>query len=364
MSSSSIRIALVFGGQSAEHAVSLESAKNVMEALDPKKYEVHLIAIDKNGTWRYIPDRAVLRQTDVTEPIDVSSVGGPVWLVPGPRGVEILALDTHKKLGDIDVVFPILHGPYGEDGTIQGYFRLMGVPFVGSGVLGSAVGMDKDFTKRVLRDAGVPIPKFVCLYRHKKQTHDFKNLKDELGLPFFLKPANMGSSVGVHKVSDETKFKAALADAFQYDTKVLVEEFVQGREIECSVLGNKDISASVPGEVLPQHEFYSYEAKYLDDNGAQLQIPAALSPQVTQATRDLALKVYEALHLEGMSRVDFFLAAGDRLLVNEVNTIPGFTKISMYPKMWNATGLTYTDLIDKLVQLAFERTAEDKSLRR
>lgn len=362
--SSKIRIALVFGGQSAEHAVSLESAKNVMEALDPNKYDVQLIAIDKKGVWRHLSNPETLRKTDVAKPIDVSTCGGPVWLVPGARGVEILTLDTHKKLGDIDVVFPILHGPYGEDGTIQGYFRLMGLPFVGSGVLGSAVGMDKDFTKRVLRDARLPIAKFVCLYRHKTQTHNFQALKSELGLPFFLKPANMGSSVGVHKINDETKFNTALADAFRYDTKVMVEEFVKGREIECSVLGNKQISASVAGEILPQHEFYSYEAKYLDENGAKLQIPAKLSADLMQATRDLALKVYDALQLEGMSRVDFFLADGDRLLVNEVNTIPGFTKISMYPKMWNATGIGYSELIDKLIQLALERAAEDKALER
>lgn len=359
-----IRIALVFGGQSAEHAVSLESAKNVMEALDPQKYEVHLLAIDKNGVWRSLSDRDSLRNTDVAKPIDVSQASGPVWLVPGTNGVEILTLDTHKKLGTIDVVFPILHGPYGEDGTIQGYFRLMGLPFVGSGVLGSSVGMDKDFTKRVLRDAGLPTPKCICLRRHKTDMHDFNALKAELGLPFFLKPANMGSSVGVHKVTDETKFKSALADAFRYDTKVLVEEFIKGREIECSVLGNKEISASVPGEILPQHDFYSYEAKYLDENGAKLKIPADLSPRLAQETRDLSLKVYEALHLEGMSRVDFFLTDDDRLLVNEVNTIPGFTKISMYPKMWGATGLSYSDLIDRLIQLALERTAEEKSLER
>ncbi len=362
--SSKIRIALVCGGQSAEHAVSLESAKNVMEALDPRRYETLLIAIDKKGIWRHLPDPEILRKTDVARPIDVSACGGPVWMTPGSRGVELLALDTLRKLGDVDVVFPILHGPYGEDGTIQGYFRLLGLPFVGSGVLASSVGMDKDFTKRVLRDAKLPVPKFVCLRRHKPRTHDFQALEAELGLPFFLKPANMGSSVGVHKVSDEAKFRAALADAFRYDTKVMVEEFVKGREIECSVLGNKAISASVAGEILPQHEFYSYEAKYLDEGGAKLKIPADLPPTLMQATRDLALAVYEALQLEGMSRVDFFLTGDDKLLVNEVNTIPGFTKISMYPKMWGATGLGYPELIDKLIQLALERAAEDKTLER
>lgn len=362
--SAKTRIALVFGGQSAEHAVSLESAKNVMDALDRAKYDVHLIAIDKKGVWRYLADHAVLRKTDVAKPIDVEAVGTGVWLVPGPHGVEILDLEKHKKVASLDVVFPILHGPYGEDGTIQGYFRLMGLPFVGCGVLSSAVGMDKDFSKRLLRDAGLPIGKFVCLHRHQHATHDFHALKAELGLPFFLKPANMGSSVGVHKITSEDKFKTALADAFRYDTKVLVEEFIKGREVECSVLGNKQIAASVAGEILPQHEFYSYEAKYLDENGAKLKIPADLDAGLMQKTRDLAIRVFQVLGGEGMSRVDFFLTADNRLLVNEINTIPGFTKISMYPKMWNASGLGYSELIDKLIQLAIERTSEEKSLAR
>jgi D-alanine-D-alanine ligase len=224
--------------------------------------------------------------------------------------------------------------------------------------------MDKDFSKRVMRDAGLPIGKFVCLKKHLPATHDFNALKRELGLPFFLKPANMGSSVGVHKVGSEEKFKSALSDAFRYDTKVMIEEFIPGREIECSVLGNKQTSASLPGEVMPQHEFYSYDAKYLDENGAKLKIPADLSPDLQQKTRELALRVYDVLGCEGMTRVDFFMTKENKLVVNEINTIPGFTKISMYPKMWNATGLGYSDLIDKLVQLAIERANDDKALSR
>lgn len=362
--SAKIRIALLFGGQSAEHAVSLESGKNVMEALDPKKYEVHLVGIDKKGTWRYFADRELLRKTDVAKPIDVESAGTAVWFVPGPRHVQIYATDSGKSLAEIDVVFPILHGPYGEDGTVQGYFKLMGLPFVGSSVLGSAVGMDKDVSKRLLRDAGIAIPKFIALKKHQTASHDFQSIKAKLGLPFFLKPANMGSSVGVHKINSEEKFKSALIDAFRYDTKVMVEEFIQGREIECSVLGNKQLSASVPGEVMPQHEFYSYDAKYLDENGAKLKIPAELSTDQQQNVRELAMRVYETLLCEGMTRVDFFLTKDNRLLVNEVNTIPGFTKISMYPKMWNATGLGYSELIDKVIQLAIERANEDKALSR
>lgn len=363
--SQKIRVALLFGGESAEHAVSLESGKNVADALDRNKYEVHLIGIDKKGVMRSVPSIDILRKTDVAKPIDVEAVGQEVFIVPGPKKTaEILELQSGKRLGTIDAVFPILHGPYGEDGTMQGYLRLLGLPYVGPGVLGSAVGMDKDVTKRLLAQAGLPIPKFVALKRHETKTHDFEMLKRELGLPFFLKPANMGSSVGVHKINDAAKFETAIKDAFQYDTKVMVEEFIQGREIECAVLGNKDLVASVPGEVMPQHEFYSYEAKYLDENGARLAIPAELTASQVEQVKAMALKVFRTLECEGLSRVDFFLKKDGTLLVNEINTIPGFTKISMYPKMMGATGVGYSDLIDKLITLAMERTKEERALKK
>lgn len=363
--SSKISVAVLFGGESAEHAVSLESGKNVADALDKSKYDVHLIGIDKKGVMRAVPSLDILRKTDVAKPIDLEAIGNEVFIVPGPsKTAHVLELKTGKSLGKVDAVFPILHGPYGEDGTMQGYLRLLGLPYVGPGVLGSAVGMDKDFTKRVLRDAGLPIPKFVALKRHETKTHDFEMLKRELGLPFFLKPANMGSSVGVHKISTKEKFATALADAFQYDLKVMVEEFVEGREIECAVLGNKELTASVPGEVIPQHEFYSYEAKYLDENGAGLEIPAKLDAAKAEEVKTMAKHVFTALGCEGLSRVDLFLKKDGTLLVNEINTIPGFTKISMYPKMMGATGIGYSDLIDRLIQLAIERTKEERSLKK
>jgi D-alanine-D-alanine ligase len=365
-SSKKIRLALIFGGQSSEHAVSLESGKNVADALDLNKYEVHLLGIDRSGVMRALPSIDVLRKTDVARPIDLETQGTQVFIVPalGGKGAEILELGTGKRLGGVDVVFPILHGQYGEDGTMQGYLRLLNLPFVGPSVLGSAVGMDKDVTKRLLEHAGLPIPKFVALKRHKTSTHDFNALKSALGLPFFLKPANMGSSVGVHKITNEEKFKSALADAFQYDTKVMVEEFVEGREIECSMLGNKELTASIPGEVLPQHEFYSYEAKYLDDNGARTEIPAKLTEAQAGEVRAMAARVFQVLECEGLSRVDFFLRKDGQLLVNEINTIPGFTKISMYPKMMGATGVPYTQLIDRLVELAIERNREERELKK
>jgi D-alanine-D-alanine ligase len=364
MMTKKIRLVLFFGGQSMEHAVSLESAKNVADALDAAKYDVHLIGIDRKGVWRFIENRETLRKTDVARPIDLETSGPAVFMVPSSKGVEILELETNKRLGQVDVAFPILHGPYGEDGTIQGYFRTLGLPYVGSGVLGSAVGMDKDVAKRLFRDAGLPIGNFLCLERHAQSTYHFSHISSELGLPFFLKPVNMGSSVGVHKVSNETEFKAALADAFLYDVKVLVEEFIPGREIECSVIGNHEVKASTPGEVLPQHDFYSYEAKYLDENGAKIKIPADLTAEQKTVVKALAIKVYQTLCCEGLSRVDFFLHKDGRFLVNEVNTIPGFTKISMYPKMWSQDGLAYSDLIDRLIELAFERHREEKSLKR
>jgi D-alanine-D-alanine ligase len=365
-SHSKIRVALIFGGESAEHAVSLESGKNIASALDQEKYDVHLLGIDKKGVMRALPSLEELKKTDVARPIDLESIGVQAFIVPtvGKKGAEIIELASGKRLGGVDVVFPILHGPYGEDGTMQGYLRLLGLPYVGPGVLGSAVGMDKDVTKCLLEQAGLPIPKFVALRRHEASTHQFAPLKEKLGLPFFLKPANMGSSVGVHKVTSEEKFKSALADAFLYDTKVMVEEFIEGREIECAVLGNKTVTASVPGEVMPQHEFYSYEAKYLDENGARLEIPAKLADAEIAEIKAMATKVFRVLNCEGMSRVDFFLRKDGKLLVNEINTIPGFTKISMYPKMMGATGVPYAELIDRLIELAIERNREDRELKK
>ena len=359
-----INLALLFGGQSAEHAVSLESGKNVMDALDQNKYQTHLIAIDKNGVWRHINDPAVLRKTDVARPIDVAQAGARVFIVPTANGVQILNCDSREFICEVDCVFPILHGPYGEDGSMQGYLRLLGIPYVGVGVLGSAVGMDKDVAKRLLKEAGLPIGKYLSLQRHEQNTLNFSEIKKQLGLPFFLKPANMGSSVGVHKISDETQFAAALADAFSYDTKVLFEEFIDGREIECSVLGNHELRASVAGEILPQHDFYSYEAKYLDDNGATLKIPAELTAAQSENVRQMAMQVFKTFCCEGMGRVDFFMTKNNQLLVNEINTIPGFTKISMYPKMWSHSGIPYSDLIDQLIGLAFSRFQEEKALKR
>ncbi|MBN2093425.1 D-alanine--D-alanine ligase [candidate division KSB1 bacterium] len=361
--SKKIKVGIIFGGKSAEHEVALQSAKNVINALNREKYEPVLIGIDKTGKWHlhqsayYLlnendPKLIALNLSDTTEVVSV----------PTYEKNQLIAIEDGQKYGHLDVVFPVLHGTFGEDGTIQGLLKLLDIPFVGAGVLGSAVGMDKDVMKRLLRDAQIPIPKFISINRIQRAQFSFETIVNELGLPFFMKPANSGSSVGIHKVHNFAEFEPALNDAFTYDTKILIEEFIKGREIECSVLGNYNPLASIPGEVIPTHEFYSYEAKYLDEKGATLQIPAKLPENIIKNVQELAIKTFQVLCCQGMARVDFFLQSDETLLVNEINTIPGFTRISMYPKLWEMSGISYAELIDRLIQLALERHQEEKAL--
>ncbi len=335
-----INVGILFGGKSAEHEVSLQSAKNVFDAIDKKKYNPILILINKDGKWLIDKDPVVL----------ASESSG--------RVINLNKINEELK---VDVVFPILHGPFGEDGTVQGLLKLANIPFVGVSVLGSAVGMDKDVMKRLLRDAGIPIGKFVVLKSHEL-VPDFQKIKNEIELPFFVKPANMGSSVGVSRVDDEVDYKRAVKEAFNFDNKIILEEYIQGREVECSVLGNEDPFASVLGEVTSNHEFYSYDAKYIDEEGAKLEIPAKISDEVTKKIQKLALKTFQTLSCEGLGRVDFFLKDNDEIVVNEINTIPGFTKISMYPKLLEASGISYTEIIDRLIQLAVERFNKEQKL--
>jgi len=279
--------------------------------------------------------------------------------VPQSSG-KLTGLDSAGLDRSVDVVFPILHGPLGEDGAVQGLLKLANVPFVGAGVLGSAVGMDKDVMKRLLRDAGIPVPKFLVFGRGQKP--DYAAVTKALGSPVFVKPANLGSSVGISKAKDAAGFDKAVALAFRYDTKVIVEENIQAREIECAVLGNEAPKASIAGEIIPTHEFYSYEAKYLDEDGARLEIPAKLDAATLQRVQALAVHTFKVLACEGMGRVDFFLTPDGQLYVNEINTIPGFTKISMYPKLWEASGIGYTQLISRLIELAMERFQHEQTL--
>jgi D-alanine-D-alanine ligase len=292
-----------------------------------------LIGITKQGNWIF---------------------GQKMVALQGGKGSTVTSLvPQEKEISGLDVVFPVLHGPFGEDGTMQGLLKIAGIPFVGADVLGSAVGMDKDVMKRLLRDAGIPIGKFVVL--RKNETPSYKNILKTLGSPLFIKPANLGSSVGVHKVKNEREFEAALKDAFNFDTKIIVEEYIECREIECSVLGNDDPIASVPGEVIVKHEFYSYDAKYIDENGAALEIPAKLTKPQTNKIQELAIKTFKVLECSGMARVDFFMTKKGKILVNEINTIPGFTSISMYPKLWEASGISYSELVSRLITLALEK---------
>lgn len=357
-----INVGILFGGKSAEHEVSLQSAKNVLDAIDKEKYDVTLIGIDKTGRW-YLNDQSqFLLNSHDPKFIALEKTDKEVVLLPGDEGQQLLCISDHKASSKIDVVFPILHGPYGEDGTVQGLLKLANIPFVGPGVLGSAVGMDKDVAKRLLRDAGIPIAKFMVAYKWDQDSLNFNEVVQNLGLPLFVKPANAGSSVGVSKVKNEEQFNKALDEAFAFDTKILIEECIVGREVECAVLGNEQPIASSVGEVVAQKDFYSYEAKYIDENGALLEIPAKLPPEAVSLIQEQAIKAFKVLCCEGLARVDFFLTKDNIAVINEINTIPGFTKISMYPKLWEISGISYKELIDKLIQLALARHAREQQL--
>ncbi len=351
-------VAIIFGGKSAEHEVSLRSAKNVAAALDPAKFQAQLIGISKQGTWYAFTDASIFSKTAL---LDKELAQAETVSLICENGNPSLAYLKSQKKTKIDIAFPVLHGTYGEDGTIQGLFRMMNLPFVGCDVFASAAGMDKEVMKRLLHEAQIPNAKYVCLRKGESHTYDF--VVKHLGSPFFIKPANAGSSVGVHKIKSEAVFKSKLPDAFKYDHKVLAEEFMQGREIECSVLGtNLNPQASLPGEVTPTHEFYSYEAKYLDENGAKIEIPAKLKPDEVKKIQDIAKKTYQVMGCDGLTRVDFFLKSNGEAYINEINTLPGFTNISMFPKMWEATGIKYSDLVTKLIDLGFQRHAQIREI--
>jgi D-alanine-D-alanine ligase len=358
-----IRVGVIFGGKSAEHEVSLQSARNIIEALDRNKYEVVLIGIDKDGRWYLIQDSGYLLNENDPRLIRLADTNEEVGLIPGERSNQLINISKHQSIGKIDVIFPVLHGPYGEDGIVQGLLRLANIPFVGADVLGSAIGMDKDVMKRLFRDAGIPTAKFLVFNRSSISAIDFDEVKNQLGSPVFIKPANLGSSVAISKVKSKDELDEAVKLAFEYDNKILIEEYIEGREIECSVLGNEEPLASLPGEILPQHEFYSYEAKYIDEKGAILEIPVKLPKDVTEQIQVYAIKAFKVLCCEGMARVDIFLKDDNEVFVNEINTIPGFTQISMYPKLWEASGLSYSELIDRLIQLAIERFEREQRLK-
>ncbi len=346
---------LLFGGKSAEHEVSVRSAENVAAAIDGKKYDLRLAGIDKKGRWVLIDDPGFFKKHAVVPYRREKEL----FLLPDGSGT-LWSLFDRRPFCTVDIVFPLVHGSFGEDGTLQGLLQLAGVPFVGSGVLGSAACMDKDFTKRLLRDAGLPVGRFL-VFRFC-DPRDPVAIRDALGFPLFVKPANLGSSVGISRVQGEEELAQAMEHAFRYDSKILVEEAVTGREIECAVLGNEAPVASVPGEIVPADGFYSYEAKYIDKEGARLVVPASLDEQEADRIKSLAVRSYEVLGCEGMARIDCFLLPEGGLLVNEVNTIPGFTSISMYPKLFEATGVGACELADRLIRFGIERHERQKKL--
>lgn len=358
-----LRVGVLFGGRSAEHEVSIQSAKNIIAALDRSKYDVLLIGIDQSGQWRLGDASQLLTAPPHTALTTLQAGGTLVTAIPGQRESAVVPLSNPARPQRLDVVIPVLHGPYGEDGSVQGFLKLAGVPFVGAGVLGSALGMDKDVQKRLLHEAGVPTTRFLAFQPHHEDDIDYAVVCQTLGSTVFIKPANLGSSVGVHKATNQTSFRDGVIEALSFDRKILIEEAIEGREIECAVLDGDPPQASVPGEVIPKTDFYTYEAKYVDEHGATLVIPAALSPAQTTDIQRLALKTFTTLECEGLARVDFFLRSDGQLLVNELNTLPGFTAISLYPKLWEASGLPLSTLLDRLIELARSRFVREQQLR-
>ena len=366
-----MRVGVLFGGRSGEHEISLRSALTVMSSMDPARYEIVPIGIARDGRWRLRVDAISSLKQSAPKLQALGRGGIPVSLPPYPHGRLLQEKSIgngarrtksgngNAELAPLDLVFPVLHGTFGEDGTIQGLLELAGVPYVGAGILGSAIGIDKDIQKRLLRESGIPVVRYFSLTQAEAANHPgrLRRLADELGYPIFVKPNALGSSIGVSRVTSMPALSGALKDAFQYDRKVLLEAGCEGREFECAVLGNDDPQASVVGEVMVhrRHRFYSYESKYVDPRGAEVKIPADLPQPLSDRIRKLSAAAFKALGLRGMARVDFLARADlSECFVNEVNTIPGFTAISMYPKLWEATALPLPRLIDRLIELALE----------
>lgn len=359
-----IRLGILFGGRSGEHEVSLISAASLLKALDPAKYDVVPIGITRQGQWRVGATPRELADKPERLLADVLDRGRVVTASADPTGPHLLPMKSGPRRAaeaSLDVIFPLLHGTFGEDGTVQGLLELADVPYVGAGVLASATGMDKDAMKRLFRDAGLPVVEWILVLRSDWERNPrawTRRIARELGTSLFVKPANLGSSVGISKVRTLRDLPAALDVAARYDRKIIVERGLDAREIECSVLGNDQPVASLPGEIVPINEFYDYEAKYLKE-GSELVIPARLSKRQSRDVQRLAVQAFRAIDCAGMARVDFLLdRPSGKLYVNEINTIPGFTPISMYPKLWEASGVPYPELIDRLVSLALDRHAE------
>lgn len=343
-------VLILFGGHSTEHEVSVISARNVIQAIDKKKYNPILVGISKDsGTWYYFLGDTLT--SDITTITDKNQP--PQYLVNLAKQKDSVSLVNDDRTINIPIQFvlPILHGKYGEDGCLQGMCRMLGIPFAGPSVTASAVCMDKDFTKRILASSNIPVVPYITLYA--KEEACFETITEKLGSTLFIKPANTGSSVGVYKIKSRADFDQYIPIVFQYDEKVIIEQAVTGREIECAVLGNETPKVSILGEVKPNHEFYSYDAKYLDPDGADLIIPAPLDEDITRSIQSYALKAYTIMGCKGLSRIDFFVTSTNEIYLNELNTLPGFTNISMYPKLLETSGIGYSDLISHIIEFGF-----------
>ena len=350
-------VLLIYGGKSTEHEVSVRSARNIARAIDPNRFNTLFIGVDKSGVW-HVKTPQDLETEDVVQTVHSQQV----VVYPGKASDQILKVTDLSSIGSIDVAFSIIHGTGGEDGTIQSMLKTLNIPFVGPGVMSSAICLDKEITKQLLDRAGIPNSKYLAYRMSERAAINFETVKAALGTPVYIKPPNLGSSVGISRASTKDEFDAAIDLAFQYDRKVLIEANVVGRELECAVWGNHTIEAAAVGEVITNsetHDFYDYEAKYEDANGAQTSIVSDLPTETIDEIRNLAIKTYRCLNCEGMARVDVFLQDDGKILVNEVNTIPGFTDISMYPQLWKAKGFTYSEVIEKLLGLAIDRFEEE-----
>ncbi len=338
-----VRVAILYGGRSVEHGVSVNSARNIAEYIDHSKFEVVPIGITQQGTWYLTPE--VTRNIRAGKRVMVNLDPQHPWLSDGKRRIKF------------DLVFPVLHGTDGEDGSIQGLLKSLSIPIVGTGVLGSALSMNKIVAKRLLREAGLPITDFIPLSITDSPKPGFEEVSRTLGLPFMVKAASLGSSVGVTKVKAKSDFTKAVKEAFKYDTELLFERYVSGREIECAILGNDPPKASLPGEIIisKKYDFYTFDAKYVDSTAVAIEVPAKLKPQETEQVRALSVRAFQALKCEDYARVDLFLSMDGEILVNEINTIPGFTNSSMYPMMWRERGISFTELITRLIGLAQKR---------
>lgn len=347
-----LQVGILYGGRSVEHAVSINSARNIAQYIDRNKFDPYLFGIDQNGKW--------FATQEVSKDF---SEGAHVDLYLNPEQPTFEFAGTRTPM---DVVFPLLHGTDGEDGSVQGLLQTMNIPCVGSGVLGSALSMNKIIAKQLMQAAGLPVGKFLYFNRLERQAIQFKTIEAALGLPFMVKSASLGSSVGVSKVKAENDFSKAVEDSFQYDDEILFEEFIQGREVECAVLGNYPPQASLPGEIVinPQYEFYTFDAKYVDPDAVRIDVPAKLNASIAAQIQSISIKAFQTLRCLDYARVDLFLADSGRVFVNEINTIPGFTNSSMFPMMWKERGISFPDLITKLIDLSIERHKRSEGIKR